>query len=264
MKKGIVTLSFDDGRKDNYFIFKDLLEKYKIPATVNIATGYIEGKVQAGKNPAMLKEEVIELYNNPLFEVAGHGDMHGNDIDDIREGKKKLVQWFQLPEKSKLGFASPGSEMSIDYIDSNYETFERMGFEYIRTGLRVSSYRILRIAARRFARVIHSAYAFRFAYNDTFQDSVKGLAVVSIPVLHDTTFRQVKGVIDQAIKQKKWIVLMFHSIEQKNGLYYSDVWTWDYEAFERLLKYISKKRNEQEIEISTTHDAYNKLKKEEL
>ena len=264
MEKGIVTLSFDDGRKDNYLIFKELLEKYKIPATVNIATGYIEGKVQAGKNPAMTKNEVIELYNNPLFEVAVHGDMHNNDINDIKMGKKKLLQWFQIPEKSKLGFASPGSGMSIDYIEKNYETFEAMGFEYIRTGLRISSYRILRIAARRFARLFHSVYAFRFAYNDTIQDTVKGLAIVSIPVLHDTTFRQIKGVVDQVIREKKWVVLMFHSIEHKKGAYYSDTWTWDYESFEQLLKYLSEKRDEQKIEISTTYDAYNKLKKEEL
>ncbi len=264
MKKGIITLSFDDGRKDNYMIFKGLLEKYNIPATINIATGYIEGMVQAGDNPAMSKGEVLELYNNPLFEIAGHGDMHNNDVNDINMGKRKLLQWFWLPETSKIGFASPGSEMSVEYIEKNAAMFEKMGFKYMRTGFRIRSHRILRIIARKFARVSHSVAAFQFAYNDTLQDTVNGLSIVSIPVLHDTTFLQVKSVVDQAIKQKKWVVLMFHSIEHKNETYYSDTWTWDYDCFERLLKYMRKKNDNQEVEICTTCDAYNKLKKEEF
>lgn len=264
MEKGIITLSFDDGRKDNYLIFKKLLEKYNIPATINIATGYIEGHVQAGKNPAMSKEEVLKLYDSPLFEIAAHGDMHNNDIDDVIMGKKKLLEWFQLSEDSKIGFASPGSEMSVEYIEENSTLFTKMGFEYMRTGLRISSHKRLRIIARKFARVTHSVNAFQFAYNDTLQDSVDGLSVVSVPVLHDTTFLQVKSLLDQAIKQKKWLVLMFHSIEQKNEPYYSDTWTWDYDCFERLLKYMKKKRDNREVELYTTCVAYNKLKKEEI
>lgn len=41
VKKGVVTLSFDDGRLDNYAVIKKLLLPNKVPATINIATGYI-------------------------------------------------------------------------------------------------------------------------------------------------------------------------------------------------------------------------------
>lgn len=88
MKKAIVSLSFDDGRKDNYKIFQDILQKYELSATINIATGYIEGKVNAALQPAMSIEQIIELSTNELFEIACHGDLHSNDLEDIVSEEK--------------------------------------------------------------------------------------------------------------------------------------------------------------------------------
>lgn len=41
LKKAIISLSFDDGRRDSYDVFTELLIPMNIPATINIPTGYI-------------------------------------------------------------------------------------------------------------------------------------------------------------------------------------------------------------------------------
>ena len=46
MKKAIVTLSFDDGRIDNYQVVKEILLRNNVPATINVATGYIDGSLE--------------------------------------------------------------------------------------------------------------------------------------------------------------------------------------------------------------------------
>ena len=45
MEKIRIVLSFDDGRRDNYRVAKELLEANEIPATFNITSGYLEGKI---------------------------------------------------------------------------------------------------------------------------------------------------------------------------------------------------------------------------
>lgn len=256
MDIGMITLSFDDGRKDNFAVAKELLEKYQIPATFNIATGYIEGKVDAGRNPALSKEELIEMYGNPLFEIAAHGDMHKNDLEDISNGRKKLIQWLNLPDDYKVGFASPGSEMSVEYIEANAEMLKGIGFQYVRTGLRVKSKKFLRTYARKAARLVHSPQLFKLAYADTLQESLTGLSIVSIPILHDTTLKQVQGIVDLAAKKKRWCVLMFHSIEKTGSKFYDDTWTWDSNAFEEFLKYLDRQRKEEKLDIITTETGY--------
>ena len=45
-KKLYVSLSFDDGRIDNYTNVLPILEKYKLNATKHIISGYIDGTNQ--------------------------------------------------------------------------------------------------------------------------------------------------------------------------------------------------------------------------
>lgn len=46
MDRAVVTLSFDDGRIDNYCIVKEVTNPLNIPVTINIATGYITGELK--------------------------------------------------------------------------------------------------------------------------------------------------------------------------------------------------------------------------
>lgn len=259
MKKAIVSLSFDDGRKDNYKIFQDILQKYELSATINIATGYIEGKVNAALQPAMSIEQIIELSTNELFEIACHGDLHSNDLEDIVSGREKLLDWLNLPKDYQIGFASPGSEMNLEYINENESFFRQRGFEYVRTGPRIESKKYLRKILRRLARIVKFKFLFRFVYSETIQLTKRGVVLFSVPILKETTVDQIIELIKYTCKKRGLCVLMFHSIQPKGTKFYSDNWTYDFKKFEQLCRKIAELRDEEKIEVKTTSQAYKSL-----
>ena len=261
MKKGIVTLSFDDGRKDNYRIAKDILSPYKVPATFNIATGFIEGLCDVGKNRVapMSKSELIEIYQDELFEIAAHGDLHKNDIYDIQSGRNKLINWLGLPEDYLIGFASPGSDMTADYIKNHESELRRLGFLYIRTGLNIKSKHRFRILSRKLSRVLHSKLLFRCAYKDTVQIMNDGIVMTSIPILHDTSLKEIFSIIEYAEKKKAVVTLMFHSVVKSEEVMHDNTWSYDYNKFKQLIEYLILKRKNNKIEILSTKEAYRYL-----
>ena len=119
MDKAIISLSFDDGREDNYRLFKKFTIPHNIPVTLNVATAYVDGSMPAESWPTkkgpMTKEQIIELSGCSSIELALHGDAHDNTEPDVRAGRDKLASWIGSPEDGKWGFASPYSKM-IFYI----------------------------------------------------------------------------------------------------------------------------------------------------
>lgn len=258
MKKAIVTLSFDDGRIDNYRMAKEILLPNNIPATINIATGYIDGRLKMlgkGYNPKpMTMENIRELYNTELIEIAGHGDLHKNEWNDIKVGRRKLLEWLHLPSDSKIGFTSPGSGMTPTFIKENQRILEKSGFLYVRTGPEIRTNRIMRLGARKAARVLHWRKLYKIAYKDTLQNKIMKETVLSIPILKDTSLEEIKELVRLAEK-KKWIcTLMFHSIvdEQKNKD--ADIWCYDYTKFERLVLWLKEEKEKNKLDVMTTAD----------
>ena len=43
---------------------------------------------------AMTVDNVKELSDNQLFEIALHGNNHLNTIEDIVEGRRKIIEWL--------------------------------------------------------------------------------------------------------------------------------------------------------------------------
>lgn len=260
-KAAIISLSFDDGRIDTYRVAKELLEKNNIPATINIATGYIEGNTRAGTDiPAMTKENVVELYNSGLFEIAAHGDMHENDFEDILQGKEKLLSW--LGEDGTIGFASPGSMMTVDYINNNKGNLENIGFSYARTSHTHQKKRFVRIKKllRKAARVTRSSLMYRMAYCDL--SVVDGFAVTSIPVFKFDSFEQIRSIIRLTIRRGAFLTLMFHSVCRPDDVGAENIYSYDFNEFVKLLDYLVRMREYGKIRILTTQDAVNEILKD--
>ena len=103
--KSIISLSFDDGRLDNYTLMYPIIKKYNIPVTINIATGYIEGVI----NPSdfdfpepMSVSMLSQLFHDSNVEIAGHGYMHINEKEDIiQEGMIGLYKAIKNFEDDK-------------------------------------------------------------------------------------------------------------------------------------------------------------------
>lgn len=104
-----VTITFDDGYANNLYTAKPLLEKYQIPATVFVTTGYTEKKVEywwdALDNiffsPIQLPEKLSLQIKGKSFEY--------NLKEAINYTEKEKLQDYS----SRAWIAKPGSRMAL-------------------------------------------------------------------------------------------------------------------------------------------------------
>lgn len=261
MEKGILCLSFDDGRCDNLDVFHEMLIPRNIPITINITTGYVDGscpkELCPSIKPAMTVENIKQLYKQPSVEIALHGDKHLNTVEDISEGERKIKKWLNISQETPLGFASPKSKFDIKSIEEAETSFFSTQLRYVRTGLRIKQNRFIKVCARKVGRVIHFPFLYSIAYSDSMMNDVRetGNVIYSVSVLNDITFGQVRALVDACIKQKKILILQFHSIV--DDAKHDDNWSWDKKKFELLCDYIVKKREQGSLDLCRTIDLCN-------
>lgn len=68
--KNLISITFDDGYKDNLTVALPLLEKYNLPATIFVAAGFI------GENGYLTGEDLRFLAAHPLVTIGSHGLRH--------------------------------------------------------------------------------------------------------------------------------------------------------------------------------------------
>ncbi len=253
MKKAKVAISFDDGRLDNVAVIGDLIHR-GIPSTLFITTGYVDGtcpedKKPSGK-PAMTIGDVMRLCNESMVEIGLHGDKHLNEVWDIKNGWEKIRDWCSFSDTQRLGFASPGTSFSVDDFVTTEDTFLRKQVLYLAMGLRISTCPKYRTFVRKVSRVIHSPVFFRIAFHDTLMQGCPDRVVYRIAVHSDNTYGQIRAVIDEAVRFKASLVLMFHSI----GIPDDDTWTWDKYRFDRVIDYLEELQNNQKLELVKVRD----------
>lgn len=258
--KCMISLSFDDGRIDNYKVAIPILRKYGLKATFNITTGYVD---KTGENlpfplPPMSVENVKEIYDDSLFEIAAHGDMHQNDYDDISAGIAKMEEWLKNDNRFEMvGFASPGTGFIKD--ENLVNRLKKINVKYIRLSIKYNKFRPLKVLSRKIARATNLALFYKIAYKDTCFNTLEDIYVPSIPVLHQTTFNQIKAIINYAVSTNKNVVLMLHSIVKKGDAAYDDNWSMDAEKFEKLCSLLKELQSSGKCEVLTTMELVNKL-----
>lgn len=254
MSKTLVSLSFDDGRKDNYDIVLPILQEYGLTATFNIATAYVDGSIPKELspcvNPSMDREQVKQLYQLG-FEVAGHGDFHINTDNDIITGIKKLRSWLSLPGDAQFGFASPCSELNKEQILKKMGAYKANGLFYIRVSIADDMFLIKKIE-RKLAHLTGNRWIYYKAFKKSIGLAEQGFLLYSIPVLNKATLKQVKYLLWKAIRSQKNCVLMFHTISDRGGLYRNDTWSWDKDKFAGLCKWLHCQEEAGHLSVVTT------------
>lgn len=258
MEKAIITFSFDDARADSYRAIKTAAE-YGVKSTLNVTTGYVEGINSPKDNPthlpAMSKEQVINLYDMGA-EIACHGDTHDNKLESILRGKEKLFQWLNLPEKQKIGFASPHSMINIS--DEIIESLKKNNISYLRVGPFVRPISRLKRMMRKLAALTKSKVLFCRFYSNTLKYPIEnGYIIRSVPVMRQNNLEQMKAIVDFAIAQKSWLILMYHSVMKEGETGFMENFSWPLEDYRRLCEYIQSKRNE--LECMTTMETFSKI-----
>ena len=259
-EKALFAFSFDDGRGDNYSIAEGILSPRGIPATFNITSGYVDDtcpkELKPTDCPAMSVDDVKKLSDNPLFEIALHGNNHQNTIDDIAECRRKIIEWLEKNTADRFGFASPGSGLEIGNRAFLSKDPFRSGISYVRVGLRYKTIPFFRVLARKAGRVIHLPILFQFAYADTLMDRSDGRIIYSVPVMGDITADQVIGLVKLCIRRKQAMVLMLHSIEEHPR----DTWSWQMKKFQKLCDFLVAQKGLGNLEITTVSQLYDRIR----
>lgn len=251
-EKGTIVISVDDGRRDAFRLYTEVLKKYNIPATFNIVSGWVDHN-NTGERSITINE-LKQMQKDSLVEIAGHGYSHKNTDEDITKDRELLYSWLDLKEE-KIGFASPGSGMKNDFIKENEQHLKDMGFLYIRTG---RSNLPLNENQLKLQADLKEQGSMDYAVENVPQliYGFDGMCINSAPVLNFHTVSELKELTLLAKRQKACVVFMFHSVAKKGEYEPDDLWSYDFDRFVEFAEYLAQKRDKGEIEILTTRDAF--------
>lgn len=254
-----IVLAFDDGRVDNYRIWKEVLEPLNIPATFNITTAYNDG-TQNGRYspttvPPMGSERVKEMSQSPFVEIGCHGREHICDPQDAMEGERILRGWINAEESTLLGYACPNSDLHIE--DLNETEWNR--FLYLRTGIRIKDHPLFRTTIRKLNRLVHIPILYDIGFSGCIMHKCKDRIMFSVAVLNDTKVEEILSLVKLAVRQKGHLILLFHSIGEISGTEKS--WAFSDEKFRELCRQLLCMQEENRIKMMTTAQLYMLLKR---
>ena len=250
-----VSLTFDDGRNDNYNYAHNILRKFNMGATLFCTTGFIDGsfkKPEDWKNAgAPLTIEQIIKMSEEGWEIALHGDQHTTDLVDCLKSIMKVREMGF--EGNSFGFSVPNSEIPIDTFEKFKQELLPNKLKYIRCGRAIDTSKIsskLLFAAYTIAK-IQKAYDM---FNKKQIINLNHFDVSNIPsvvIRYNDDPKMILRFLER-IPDNTWVVFMLHSILPKmSPLYGSDPWNWSTDRFEYLLSGINNMNN---VSVMTMSD----------
>lgn len=251
--KGTIVISVDDGAVDTSRLANEL-KKRNLPATFNIVTGWVDCSVET-KSPHVTVDELKQVYANG-FEIAGHGDRHTNEDADVIKGNDKLRAWCGMTD---MGFASPGSGMTVDYLRANGERYKDMGIVYIRTGSYPTGDARIRTLIEKAKVDGRSGYVVsQIPFTVYEYDS---MAVPSVVVYNQTPVQCIKDLAKFTADERVCTVFMFHAVRKEGEKNWESTWSYDFDKFCEFADYVADLRDNGEVEVLSNMDAYKKHKK---
>ena len=255
--KLIVSLSFDDGRKDTYDYAYRILRKYDLNATVHVITGYVDHTW----NPSYLASSYAPCSRSDLkemskhgIEISAHGDTHTTDYNDLKKCISKLEKWRLV--NGNCGFAVPFSNEK-GLIDSTFNKYCKDNIKYIRVGKNLEELSFIKKCEYLLYQItkIDIFYKLYNRININKFSNMNKMHLTSIGIKKNDKLSSIKKLITSNINKDNYIILMFHSIQPKENCYYNkDVWVWDEEKFDLLCKYLSQLKQSDKIEVKKIID----------
>lgn len=221
--QAMITLSYDDGLTNSYKLGLPMHEKYGIPATFNITSGNLNDI----DNIYMTKDQVKDLYHRGV-EIASHGNVHSyaKRYTQLTDTEIRFECTESIRLLKEASGASSVDTMAIIYSDYD-ERVKAIVKQYFK-GVRV------------YGKLQNSIPpADRYWINSTYA------------VSNTTTFEQVKAVIDNAIANKKWCVLMMHSISNGVGYGVIDEYVITQKLLSQICEYIALQGRDKLLPINT-------------
>jgi peptidoglycan/xylan/chitin deacetylase (PgdA/CDA1 family) len=224
-EQGILSFTFDDGYVSHYEIVRPLLEKYEIPSTFYLTESFLD---QEG---FLSQKQVIELRKKG-HEIGSHSHSHCNlkslsSLQVIKELSQSKAFLEGLISSEVVSFAPPFGSFSLHL------------FPIIKKYYRSSRSTISGLNK------IKELNPWHIRANIVFSH---------------TSLSEIEKLVLEAIKEEKWLVLVYHDIkdrkEKEPSIHIAK------EVFEEHLAMIKKKK----IKVVTIRDGVNlsSQKKEQM
>lgn len=256
-----VSITFDDGRADNYDVAFPIMKQYGLVGTIYCTTGYIDGSWKstswksAGKPVSI--EQMHEL-QEAGWELALHGDKHITDVDDFCNAIAKMKTWGF--DAKTFGFSMPDSVSEEQKYKDFVKTYLGKVVLYIRKGRKIDTGKLT-------SKLMYAGYSMlgcQAAYNIFNKINVISTEHIDRENIYTVVVRYEDRpqMISRFLKQlpdETWTVFMLHSIlPETDPLYGSDAWNWSRRRFESFCMGITNMVNEGSIMVRTVKDVINK------
>lgn len=182
MNEAVVTITYDDGRANNFDIALPYHQKYNLPATFAIIA-------RRAITPSYWKRhmqpwQIVRALDLGM-EIASHGYYHSEKFTEL--GDDKLDYELVQSKETLSGFCKEYdvSAICIPFSASNQRVIKEAE----------KHYKIIRVHGKKL--------------NDIYSEDK---VVHSYGLKNDTAIEEVKLWVDEAIEQKKWLVLMLHGV----------------------------------------------------
>lgn len=184
--KALITFSYDDGRRNNYEVALPLHEEHGIPASFSIIANRATDPSHWKQH--MNPREIVDASRRGV-EITSHGVLHREKFTEMDHASLT----YELEESKRMldGFLPKGSSVKtlcIPFSASND----------IVLGKASEVYSVIRGFDRRL--------------NEPLSDDPY---VASYALKNTTTFSEIKTLIDSAVAEKKWLVLMLHGVVEE-------------------------------------------------
>ena len=253
-----ISLTFDDGREDNYSVAYPIMKQFGLCGTIYCTTGYIDGTWtkpedwKSAEKPITIKE--LHELNNSGWEIALHGDRHTTDVDDLTRALKKINSWGF--KHKPVGFSMPNSKIEKEKLDSVIEGFLGTEISYIRIGRRINTKKL----SSKILFALSSYGKIQWAYNMFNNHNLNRMQGIDFSKVHSVVVRNnddPKMIIKflKQIPDDNWVVLMLHSILPENHeLYGTDPWNWSSNRFEYFCNEVKNLQSSGSYEVLNVSD----------
>ena len=236
-----IILSFDDGGEDFYRVVYPTLKKYNLTGVANIISQYIKPEAECKEGHRyMSAENLVELQKNGI-EIACHGRSHENTVEDILDNIEDFKNMGL--DVTGIGFASPGSGITMDNVHTIDSLIQDKTITYIRSAYIPDREGKFMGFMNQLMEKSGWAWLFRLMNKRNFIKTFDYPWFPSVVITSYTTMKQVKKLL-QKMPDNSSVIIMFHHIYEKgDSAYGKGIWYWDADLFEELCEYISGNEN---------------------